>query len=84
MSASTIASTNAWEGLRHRFGANRGMVVAIVIFAVMFGYYGYMQPVGLSSNVINTAANKGRKTGELRAVMECVLEDTTWPSSDTR
>jgi ribose transport system permease protein len=59
MSASTIASTNAWEGLRHRFGANRGMMVAIVIFAVMFGYYGYMQPVGLSSNVINTASNKG-------------------------
>jgi ribose transport system permease protein len=47
------------EGLRHRFAANRGMMVAIVIFAVMFAYYGYMQPVGLSSNVINTAANKG-------------------------
>ena len=25
----------------------------------MFAYYGYMQPVGLSSNVINTASNKG-------------------------
>ena len=25
----------------------------------MFTYYGYMQPVGLSSNVINTACNKG-------------------------
>jgi len=62
MSASTIqaqAKAIAWEGLRHRFGANRGMMVAIVIFAVMFAYYGYMQPVGLSSNVINTAANKG-------------------------
>lgn len=62
MSASTIdaqAKSSAWEGLRHRFAANRGMMVAIVIFAVMFAYYGYMQPVGLSSNVINTAANKG-------------------------
>jgi ribose transport system permease protein len=62
MSASTIdarATASAWEGLRHRFAANRGMMVAIVIFAVMFAYYGYMQPVGLSSNVINTAANKG-------------------------
>ena len=59
MSASTIASTSAWEGLRHRFAANRGMMVAVVIFAAMFAYYGYMQPVGLSSNVINTASNKG-------------------------
>jgi ribose transport system permease protein len=62
MSASTIdaaAKSGTLEGLRHRFAANRGMMVAIVIFAVMFAYYGYMQPVGLSSNVINTAANKG-------------------------
>ena len=39
MSASTIdarARASAWEGLRHRFAANRGMMVAIVIFAVMF------------------------------------------------
>ena len=35
------------------------MMVAVVIFAAMFAYYGYMQPVGLSSNIINTAANKG-------------------------
>ena len=59
MSVSTIASASAWEGLRHRFAANRGMMVAVVIFAAMFAYYGYMQPVGLSSNVINTASNKG-------------------------
>ena len=59
MSASTIASTSALEGLRHRFAANRGMMVGVVIFAAMFAYYGYMQPVGLSSNVINTASNKG-------------------------
>ena len=59
MSVSTIASASAWEGLRHRFAANRGMMVAVVIFGAMFAYYGYMQPVGLSSNVINTASNKG-------------------------
>lgn len=59
MSVTTIASTGVWEGLRHRFAANRGMMVAIVIFVTMFAYYGYMQPVGLSSNVINTASNKG-------------------------
>ena len=59
MSASTIASASAWEGVRHRFAANRGMMVAVVIFGAMFAYYGYMQPVGLSSNVINTASNKG-------------------------
>ena len=59
MSASMIASANAWEGLRHRFAANRGMMVGVVIFVAMFAYYGYMQPVGLSSNVINTASNKG-------------------------
>jgi ribose transport system permease protein len=59
MSASMIASTSALEGLRHRFGANRGMMVGVVIFVAMFAYYGYMQPVGLSSNVINTASNKG-------------------------
>ena len=35
------------------------MMLAVVIFVAMFAYYGYMQPVGLSSNVINTASNKG-------------------------
>lgn len=49
----------AWEGWSHRLGAQRGLLIAIIIFAVMFAFYGYMQPVGLSSNVINTASNKG-------------------------
>jgi len=49
----------AWEGWGHRVGAQRGLLIAVAIFAIMFAYYGYMQPVGLSSNVINTAANKG-------------------------
>jgi ribose transport system permease protein len=33
--------------------------VAVAIFVVMFGVYGWLQPVGLTSNIINTAANKG-------------------------
>ena len=49
----------AWEGWGHRLAAQRGLLIAVAIFVVMFAFYGYMQPVGLSSNVINTAANKG-------------------------
>ncbi len=48
-----------WEGVRHRLGQQRGLLTAAAIFILMFGYYGAMQPVGLTSNVINTAANKG-------------------------
>jgi ribose transport system permease protein len=62
MSISTTGAgtrRSMWEGWSHRFAANRGLLLAVLIFAVMFGFYGYMQPVGLSSNVINTAANKG-------------------------
>ena len=43
MSASTIdarATASAWEGLGHWFTAQRGLMVAIVIFAVMFAFYG--------------------------------------------
>ena len=54
-----VGSRRAWEGWGHRLAAQRGLVIAVVIFAVMFAFYGYMQPVGLSSNVINTASNKG-------------------------
>ena len=48
-----------WEGWGHRFAAQRGLLIALAIFVIMFAFYGYMQPVGLSSNVINTASNKG-------------------------
>jgi ribose transport system permease protein len=37
----------------------RGTLIAISIFAAMFAVYGWKQPVGLTSNIINTAANKG-------------------------
>lgn len=39
--------------------AQRGILIAVAIFAVMFAVYGWKQPVGLTPNVINTAANKG-------------------------
>jgi len=48
-----------WEAWGHRLAAQRALLVAAAVFLVMFSYYAYMQPVGLSSNVINTAANKG-------------------------
>ncbi len=57
--ATPAGNRRSWEGWGHRLGAQRGLLIALAIFAVMFAYYGYMQPVGLTSNVINTAANKG-------------------------
>ncbi|MCX2721236.1 ABC transporter permease [Roseibium salinum] len=39
--------------------AQRGVLIAVAIFAAMFAVYGWKQPVGLTSNVINTASNKG-------------------------
>jgi len=60
MSAET--QTAATE--RRRFGirlsaAQRGILLAVLIFGVMFAVYGWKQTVGLTPNVINTAANKG-------------------------
>lgn len=49
--------------LRETFGhwltAQRGVLLAVAIFAAMFALYGWKQPVGLTASVINTAANKG-------------------------
>jgi ribose transport system permease protein len=39
--------------------AQRGILLAATLFAVMLAVYGWKQPVGLSANIINTAANKG-------------------------
>jgi len=44
---------------RYAFAAQRGVLAAAAIFVVMFGVYGAAQPTGLSSDVVNTAANKG-------------------------
>jgi len=59
MAASAKLRGGFWDGLSHRLAAHRGLLIAVVIFVIMFGFYGYLQPVGLSSNVINTASNKG-------------------------
>ncbi len=58
-SEAVAGGRRAWEGWGHRLGAQRGLLIAVAIFVVMFAYYGWMQPVGLTPNVINTAANKG-------------------------
>jgi ribose transport system permease protein len=58
-STSAPPRRSAWEGWSYRLSAQRGLFVAAAVFLAMFAYYGYMQPIGLSSNVINTAANKG-------------------------
>ncbi len=39
--------------------AQRGILLAAALFTVMLAVYGWKQPVGLTANVINTAANKG-------------------------
>lgn len=49
----------AWQGLMHQMAAQRGLLIAVAIFVAMFAFYGWMQPIGLTENVINTAANKG-------------------------
>jgi ribose transport system permease protein len=63
VTAASVASAGrkrrAWEGFGHRLGAQRGLLIALAIFVVMFGFYGWLQPIGLTSNVINTAGNKG-------------------------
>ena len=39
--------------------AQRGILIAMLIFATMFIVYGWKQAAGLTPNMINTAANKG-------------------------
>ena len=48
-----------WQSVTYFISAQRGILLAIAIFTVMFGLYGWKQEVGLTSNIINTAANKG-------------------------
>lgn len=48
-----------WEDFGHRFAAQRGLFLAIFIFVVMFALFGWKNEIGLTSNIINTAANKG-------------------------
>ena len=44
---------------RYRLAQNRGTLLAIVFFVVMFAIYTSNHPAGFSANVVQTAANKG-------------------------
>ena len=44
---------------RYRFVEQRGTLLALLIFVVMFAIYGMNHPAHFSPNVIQTAANKG-------------------------
>jgi ribose transport system permease protein len=47
------------DSLGYWLNAQRGIGLAILIFAIMFGLYGWKQEVGLTPGIVNTAANKG-------------------------
>lgn len=47
------------ESLTYFLHAQRGIFLAVAIFVLMFGVYGWKQEVGLTASIINTAANKG-------------------------
>lgn len=57
--SSTARGNRSWESLRYWLAAQRGIGLAILIFAIMFALYGWKQEVGLSPGIVNTAANKG-------------------------
>ncbi|WP_425101048.1 ABC transporter permease [Tropicibacter sp. S64] len=44
---------------RYLIAENRGTLAAMALFVLMFGIYVGNHPVGLSANVVQTAANKG-------------------------
>ncbi len=44
---------------RYRFAEQRGTLLALLIFVVMFIIYASNHPAGFSSNMVETAANKG-------------------------
>lgn len=47
------------NGLRYRFAEQRGMLLALAIFVLMFALYVANHPAGFTPNVVQTAANKG-------------------------
>jgi ribose transport system permease protein len=47
------------NGLRYRFAEQRGMLLALSIFIIMFALYVANHPAGFTPNVVQTAANKG-------------------------
>jgi len=59
IAASTDRNRRRWQSVAYFVAKQRGILLAIAIFVVMFGVYGWKQEVGLTANIINTAANKG-------------------------
>lgn len=55
----TATASRSREGWTHWFNAQRGLLSAVAIFAIMFAFYGWKQEVGLTASIVNTAANKG-------------------------
>jgi ribose transport system permease protein len=55
----TALRNRGWQSIRYWLSAQRGIALAILIFAIMFALYGWKQEVGLTPGIINTAANKG-------------------------
>lgn len=59
MSVETAAEPAVRRNRLRLSAAQRGTLIAVAIFVIMFGVYGWKQSVGLTPNIINTAANKG-------------------------
>ncbi len=58
-SAASGPSRMQGSSLWYWLSAQRGIALAVLIFAVMFAVYGLQQENGLSPGMVNTAANKG-------------------------
>lgn len=56
---SAPAARRRWASLGYWLSAQRGIALAALIFVLMFGLYGFKQEIGLTTGIINTAANKG-------------------------
>ena len=52
----TATASRSRQGWTHWFNAQRGLLSAVAIFALMFAFYGWKQEVGLTASIINTAA----------------------------
>jgi ribose transport system permease protein len=57
--AGAAGGRRTWAGWAFWLSTQRGLLISVAIFAVMFAFYGWKQEVGLTASIINTAANKG-------------------------
>ena len=55
----TYAADRRRSDWSYRLASQRNLLIALVIFAVMFGVYAWAQPTGMSASIVNTAFNKG-------------------------